>query len=78
MDPQDLLAASNRLGGFDGPALLVWGTADRFFKLDFGRRLRDVLADARLIEIAGGRTFIPHDEPTRLAQEVAAFQPSYT
>ena len=28
VDPQDLLAASNRLGGFDGPALLVWGTAD--------------------------------------------------
>lgn len=78
VDPQDLLAVSNRLGRFEGPALLVWGTADRFFKLDFGRRLRDVLADARLIEIAGGRTFIPHDEPTRLAQEVAAFQPSYT
>ena len=30
VDPQDLLAASNRLGGSDGPALLVWGTADRF------------------------------------------------
>ena len=59
-----------------GPPCWSGEPRTRFFKLDFGRRLRDVLADARLI--AGGRTFIPHDEPTRLAQEVAAFQPSYT
>ncbi len=74
VDPQDLLTASNRLGGFGGPALLVWGTGDRFFKLDFARRLRDVFADARLVEIDGGRTFIPHDVPQRLAEEIAAFQ----
>jgi len=75
VDPQDLDAASNRLGDFDGPALLVWGAADRFFKLDFARRLRDTFADGRLVEIENGRTFIPHDEPTRLADEIAAFQP---
>ncbi len=74
VDPQDLLSASNRLGSFGGPALLVWGTGDRFFKLDFARRLRGVFADARLVEIDGGRTFIPHDHPTRLASEIVAFQ----
>jgi hypothetical protein len=26
------------------------------------------------VEIAGGRTFVPHDHPDRLAQEIAAFQ----
>ena len=77
VDPQQLLAVSNRLGGFGGPALLVWGTGDRFFKLDHARRLRDVFADARLVEIEGGRTFVPHDEPARLAEEIAAFQPAY-
>jgi pimeloyl-ACP methyl ester carboxylesterase len=76
VDPQDLNAASNRLGGFGGPALLVWGTGDRFFKLDFARRLRETFTDARLVEIEKGRTFIPHDEPTRLADEIAAFQPA--
>lgn len=76
VDPQDLKAVSDRLGTFEGPALLVWGTADRFFKLDFARRLRDAFADARLVEIDGGRTFIPHDEPARLADEIVAFQPS--
>jgi pimeloyl-ACP methyl ester carboxylesterase len=74
VDPQDLLGASSRLGGFEGPALLVWGTADRFFKLDFAERLRDTFADPRLIEIDGGKTFIPHDYPERLAQEIIAFQ----
>jgi len=76
IDPQELLAVSDRLGGFAGPALLVWGNGDRFFKLDFALRLRDVLADARLVEIEGGRTFVPLDEPARLAEEIASFQPS--
>jgi pimeloyl-ACP methyl ester carboxylesterase len=76
VDPEDLNAASKRLGNFDGPALLVWGAGDRFFKIDFARRLRDTFTDARLVEIENGRTFIPHDEPTRLANEIAAFQPA--
>ena len=73
VDPQDLNAASVRLGDFDGPALLVWGADDRFFKLEYARRLCDTFADARLVEVDKGRTFIPHDEPTRLASEIAAF-----
>ena len=74
VDPQDLDAASNRLGSFGGPALLVWGNGDRFFKLDYARRLRDAFKDARLVEIEKGRTFVPHDEPARLAGEIAGFQ----
>lgn len=73
VDPEDLNRASSHLGDFDGPALLVWGAGDRFFKLDYARRLRDTFADARLVEIDNGRTFIPHDEPERLAKEIAAF-----
>jgi pimeloyl-ACP methyl ester carboxylesterase len=74
VDPRDLDVASNRLRSFDGPALLVWGTGDRFFKLEFARRLRDAFADARLVEIEDGRTFVPLDEPERLAEEIAGFQ----
>ncbi len=74
VDPKDLDAASNRLNGFDGQALLVWGAGDRFFKLEFARRLRDAFADASLVEIENGRTFVPHDEPARLAEEVVRFQ----
>lgn len=77
VDPQELLAVSNRLGGFGGPALLVWGAGDRFFKPEFARRLLEVLGDARLVEIEGGVTFVPHDHPARLAEEIAAFQPAH-
>jgi pimeloyl-ACP methyl ester carboxylesterase len=76
VDPEDLNAASNRLGDFAGPALLVWGAADRFFKLDFAHRLAGAFADGRVVEIENGRTFIPHDEPARLADEIVAFQPA--
>ena len=74
VDPKDLDVASNRLNGFGGPALLVWGTGDRFFKLDFARRLRDAFSNASLVEIDKGRTFVPHDDPARLAEEIARFQ----
>ncbi len=74
VDPNDLDAASNRLSGFGGPALLVWGTGDRFFKLEFARRLRGAFAEASLVEIENGRTFVPHDEPARLAEEIVRFQ----
>lgn len=72
-DPAELDAVSRRLGAFAGPALLVWGMADRFFKRAFAHRLRDAFADARLVEIEGGRTFVPHDHPDRLAREIVAF-----
>lgn len=73
VDPEELLAVSNRLGAFEGPALLVWGSADRFFKPAFAERLLGVLANGRLVEIEGGRAFVPHDHPDRLAREIAAF-----
>ena len=72
ISPVDLLEVSTRLDRFDKPVLLVWGAADRFFRLDFARRLKGVFPDARLVEIEGGRTFIPLDEPGRVAHEIAA------
>ena len=61
--------------GFERPVLLVWGTEDRFFKLDFARRLADVFPDARLVEIEGGRTFVPLDHPERLAGRSRPWRP---
>jgi pimeloyl-ACP methyl ester carboxylesterase len=68
----DLLDVSTRLGAFGRPLLLVWGAADRFFKLSFAERLRDTFADARLVAVPGGRTFLPLDEPGRVADEIAS------
>jgi pimeloyl-ACP methyl ester carboxylesterase len=70
VDKRQLLDASTRLHQFDKPVLLLWGDGDRFFKLDFARRLGRVFPDARLVEIPGGRTFHPLDDPGRVATEI--------
>lgn len=72
VEPRDLLAVSNRLGEFPKQVLLLWGNADRFFKIEFARRLRDTFAHATLVEVEGGRTFLSLDEPQRVADEIAA------
>ena len=69
--PTELLDISTRLGEFGKPVRLVWGSADRFFKLADGQRLRDAFGDnAELVEVEGGRTFVPLDEPDRVADEI--------
>jgi len=71
--PAELLDVSTRLGAFGKPVRLVWGNADRFFKLADGQRLRQAFGDnAELVEVDGGRTFLPLDEPERVADEIRA------
>lgn len=68
--PAELLDVSTRLDHFSKPVLFVWGAADRFFKVELGRRLAASFRDARLVEVEGGRTFLPLDDPQRVAAEV--------
>jgi pimeloyl-ACP methyl ester carboxylesterase len=72
IDPKDLLDVSTRLGRFPKPVRIVWGDADPFFKPALARRLRDAFTHATLVEVAGGRTFLPLDEPERVASEIRA------
>lgn len=73
MDRNDLVEVGSRLGGFDKPVLLLWGAADPFFKLALAERLRDAFADARIVPVEAGRTFIALDFPDRVADEITAF-----
>jgi pimeloyl-ACP methyl ester carboxylesterase len=73
IDPGELLDVAARLRRYPGPVLLAWGSADRFFDLELGRRVRDAFADARLVELPGARAFVPWDEPARLAELIADF-----
>lgn len=69
----DLADVATRLPSFDRPVLLCWAPADRFFKVGLGRRLESTFPDARLIEIPDALTFVPLDQPARLADEIAGF-----
>ena len=73
---EEMNGVSERLSEFDGPLLLVWGNGDRFFKVELARRLAATAKDAKLVEIEGGKTFIPLDEPERLAAEIDSFVPA--
>ena len=73
---EEMNGVSERLSEFDGPLLLVWGNGDRFFKVELARRLAATAKDAKLVEIEGGKTFIPLDEPERLAAEIDGFVPA--
>jgi pimeloyl-ACP methyl ester carboxylesterase len=66
------LEAAERLEGFDRPTLFAWGTDDRFFKLDYAQRPAARIPGSRVVEIAGGGTFVPLDRPEEVADAIAA------
>jgi pimeloyl-ACP methyl ester carboxylesterase len=55
------------LPAFDKPTLIAWSADDVFFELGDGKRLADIIPNARLEVIDGARTFSMLDRPDRLA-----------
>jgi pimeloyl-ACP methyl ester carboxylesterase len=72
-DRQVLVAATERLAGFDRPALVVWAGDERVMRRDNGRRLADLLPQGRLVEIPDSYTLVPLDQPAALAEAVREF-----
>jgi pimeloyl-ACP methyl ester carboxylesterase len=66
----ELLDAADWLGRFDKPTRLVWGTADRHFKLALGRRLLATFPRAELDEVDGATTFVSVDRPDAVTAAV--------
>ena len=61
------------LPSFDRPALVVWAAEDRVMPPEHGRRLADLLPDARLVEIADSYTLVPLDQPAELSAAIRNF-----
>jgi len=70
---QQMVEATERLRSFDRPVLIVWATEDRIMPPEHGRRLTDLIPDARLVEIDDSYTLIPEDQPARLATAIREF-----
>jgi pimeloyl-ACP methyl ester carboxylesterase len=68
-----LLEAARHLPGFDRPALVVWARGDRVMPPEHGRRLAQLLAHGRLVEVDDSYTLIPLDQPGVFADAVRAF-----
>jgi pimeloyl-ACP methyl ester carboxylesterase len=72
-DPDRYLAAAAKLPSFTRPALVAWGAEDRMMPPATGRRLAELLPDARYVEIPDARTLIPFDNPAALTAELRRF-----
>lgn len=73
MSPRHTLAAAEKLPQLVIPVLLAWGERDRFFKIELAERLAELIPDSRLVRLPDALTFVPIDEPERLAAEVSGF-----
>jgi pimeloyl-ACP methyl ester carboxylesterase len=73
IDPRYTFEAAEKLRDFDRPALLAWAVEDRFFKISFAEKLADTIRGARLERIEDSYTFVPEDQPERLAELIARF-----
>jgi pimeloyl-ACP methyl ester carboxylesterase len=69
---KDLLDVSTRLSRFAGPVTIVWGTADRAFTPELGRRLQQAFRNAQFVEVPEARTLVSLDAPQQLADTIAA------
>jgi pimeloyl-ACP methyl ester carboxylesterase len=67
------LEAAERLANFDRPTLLAWARDDRVFKLSYAERLAATIPNATLETIEDAKTFVPLDQPARLAELIGAF-----
>jgi pimeloyl-ACP methyl ester carboxylesterase len=73
INPSQLVANAEQLRTFAGPVLVAWAPADHFFRIQDGLRLAGCFDHARVVEIEDSRTFVAHDQPSRLADEVDSF-----
>jgi pimeloyl-ACP methyl ester carboxylesterase len=73
MNKRYTLEAAQKLRDSELPILLAWAPGDRFFPIKYAERLAGEAGNAKIVEIAGAKTFVPLDQPQRLADEIAAF-----
>lgn len=67
------LDAARTFGEFHRPVLIVWGKDDIFFSRRLATRLQRDFPEAALEVLPGSRTFVPEDQPRRLAALIEAF-----
>ena len=73
ISPSFTLAAAIKLADFKKPVLLAWAPEDRLFPFAHAERLSRIFPDARLERIDDSYTFVPEDQPERLAKLIDAF-----
>jgi pimeloyl-ACP methyl ester carboxylesterase len=73
MNKRYTLEAAAALRNSELPILLTWAPGDRFFPIKYAKRLALEAGNARIVRIPDAKTFVPLDQPERLAKEIAEF-----
>jgi pimeloyl-ACP methyl ester carboxylesterase len=73
LDKRYTLAAAAALRGSQLPILLAWAPGDRYFPISYAERLAGEAGNARIVTVEGARTFVPLDQPQRVADEISQF-----
>jgi pimeloyl-ACP methyl ester carboxylesterase len=76
MNKRYTLEAAEKLRSSPLPLLLTWAPGDRVFPMKYAERLAGEVPNARIVEIPDSRTFVPLDQPQRLADAIAEFAPT--
>jgi pimeloyl-ACP methyl ester carboxylesterase len=67
------LEAAEKLRGTALPIRLLWAPGDRFFPIRYAERLASETGNTEIVPIPDARTFVPFDQPARVAEEIAEF-----
>jgi pimeloyl-ACP methyl ester carboxylesterase len=73
ISPRHTKAAAEKLPLFNKPVLIAWAKDDRIFPVADAYRLSETFPNARLELIEDSYTFVPEDQPQRLAASIATF-----
>ena len=70
---QQLIADTEALAKFRGPALVLWSSAGKVMPREHGARLADLLPEGRLVEIDDAYVLSMLDRPQAVAAELTTF-----
>jgi pimeloyl-ACP methyl ester carboxylesterase len=73
MNKRHTLAAAEKLRTSEVPIRLLWAPGDKFFPIRYAERLAGEVKNAEIIQIPDAKTFVPLDQPQRVADEIADF-----
>jgi pimeloyl-ACP methyl ester carboxylesterase len=73
MNKRHTLEAAERLRGSELPILFAWAPGDKYFPISYAERLAGEVGNAKIVRIPDAKTFVPLDQPQRLAEGIAEF-----
>jgi pimeloyl-ACP methyl ester carboxylesterase len=76
MNKRYTLEAAEKLRGSQLPIRLLWAPDDKYFPISYAERLASEAGNAEIMRIPDAKTFVPLDQPQRVADGIAEFAPS--